>query len=261
MIGRITPLVLTYNEASNIGRTLERLRWAGKVIVVDSGSTDGTLDLAAEFPNVEIKIRAFDTHTAQWNFGLDAVATDWVLSLDADYVLPESFPEELKVLQQDGEIAAYFASFRYCVAGKPLRAALYPPRAVLFRKADCRFEQDGHTQRLRIEGKSAELKSKIDHDDRKPLARWVWAQCRYAELEAGKLLAETKNVSIQDRLRKLVVVAPVLVLLYTLFGKFLIFDGWRGLYYAGQRVVAEMILSLYLIEARWRRFFPGRLSK
>ena len=62
MLADITPVILTYNEAANIGRSLERLAWAREVVIVDSGSTDDTLAIAARFPNVRMVHRPFDTH-------------------------------------------------------------------------------------------------------------------------------------------------------------------------------------------------------
>jgi glycosyltransferase involved in cell wall biosynthesis len=247
----ITPLVLTYNEAPNLCRTLQRLVWAREVIVVDSFSTDETLSIAAEFPNVRVLQRKFDTHTEQWNFGVAQASTHWILALDADYVLSDAFIHEIATWQPADNIDAAFAPFRYCIFGRPLRGTLYPPRAVLFRKDRCRYIQDGHTQLLQINGSTITFRNAIDHDDRKPLSHWLWSQDRYAQLEAKKLLhASPDTLSQQDRIRQKIVFAPVLVLLYALFAKGLIFDGWPGWYYAFQRTLAETILSLRLIEAR-----------
>ena len=80
----ITPLVLTLDEAPNLERCLSRLQWAFRVIVLDSGSTDDTVAIARGFPNVDVHVRAFDSHTEQWNAGIDLVQSPWVLSLDAD---------------------------------------------------------------------------------------------------------------------------------------------------------------------------------
>jgi glycosyltransferase involved in cell wall biosynthesis len=60
MIDRITPLVITYNEASNIARTLGRLTWARRIVVIDSGSTDETLDIIRSFPQAQVIHRNFD---------------------------------------------------------------------------------------------------------------------------------------------------------------------------------------------------------
>ncbi len=247
----ITPLVLTWNEAPNLERTLARLAWAEQVVVLDSGSTDGTQDIARRFSNVRLETRPFDNHTSQWNHGVDLVRTPWVLSLDADYVLGAGFEQELADL--DGRAAAYEAAFRYLIGGQPLRASLYPPRAVLFQKSGCRYVQDGHTQLLSVQGSVKALRSMINHDDRKPLSRWIASQDKYALLEAEKLLAaDPATLRVQDRLRRTGWAAVPATLIYTLVVKRTLLDGWRGWFYTLQRVLAEIMLALRLLEARLR---------
>lgn len=247
----ITPLVLTFNEAPNIGRCLGRLEWASRVVVLDSGSADETRNIAQSCANVDFISRSFDNHTAQWNHGIDAVESEWVLALDADYVLGDGFENELLQLAPAPDTDACFARFKYVIFGKPLRGSLYPPRAVLFRKSRCRYEPDGHTQLLHVSGGTEFLKSVIMHDDRKPLSRWLQSQDKYAKLEAIKLLSEPRSaLRLQDRLRLALVPAVPLTLCYTLFVKGAALDGWRGWYYALQRTVAEVMLSLRLLEKR-----------
>lgn len=249
----ITPLVLTYNEAANITRCLERLTWAPRVVVLDSGSTDETIALVGRFPNAEIHTRAFDNHTTQWNYGMDLVRTPWVLALDADYVLSDGWGRVLENLTLADDLDAMYASFRYCIFGRPLRASLYPPRAVLFRRERCRYEPDGHTQRLVVRGKSASLPAAIDHDDRKSLDRWFASQNAYSRLEADKLLSRPPGqLSRQDRLRRGMIFGPIAVFVYTLIVKRTILDGWPGWYYTLQRTIAEMMLSLHILDRRLR---------
>src|SRR5262249_47496516 len=133
LIESITPLIITFDEAPNIARTLDKLRWARRIVVVDSGSTDGTLDVLARYPQVALFKRAFDSFADQCNFGLDQVASEWVLSLDADYEMSDHLVEELANLSATDEIAGYRASFVYRIHGRPLRGTLYPPRIVLYR--------------------------------------------------------------------------------------------------------------------------------
>lgn len=253
MLDRITPLILTWNEEANIGRVLEKLRWAREVVVVDSGSTDETRNICESFPNVRVVVRPFDSHAVQWNFGLKAagIVSEWVLAMDADYVLTDDFIAELQRLMPGPHVSGYRMRFRYCIDGKPLSGTLYPPVIGLFRRELARYVQDGHTQRAVVDGPVGVLKAQVYHDDRKPLGRWLQAQDRYASLECDLLMRRSwSELRWQDRLRKLMFVTPWLVPLYCLtFGKGFM-DGWHGLYYAMQRGVAEAILSLKLMEAR-----------
>lgn len=248
-LAEITPLILTYNEEANIRQTLKGVEWARQVVVVDSESTDRTAELVRDTANARLVARRFDSHTGQWNFGLAQISTPWVLTLDADYVCPASLADELRMLEPRWE--AYAAEFRYCIRGRPLRGTLYPPRVVLFRAERFRYRQDGHTQILDVSDEVGQLKSAILHDDRKPLARWLESQTQYADLEVEKLLSKLPDkLNWKDRLRKKIVWAPVFTLFYCLFRKGLILDGWPGIYCTLQRVYAELLLSMKLLEAK-----------
>jgi hypothetical protein len=94
------------------------------------------------------------------------------------------------------------------------------------------------------------LHAKILHDDRKPLSRWLQAQDRYMQLEANHISrAKLSELGVSDRIRRsLPLLAPLLVLFYSYFFKGACLDGKRGLYYAVQRMLAEALLALRLIE-------------
>src|SRR6185369_15171107 len=130
MLHAITPMVLTFNEVANIGRVIGKLGWAKRILVIDSGSTDGTLEVLKGCPQVEVVHRPFDSFADQCNFGLTKLQTDWVLSLDADYELSHELVQELHKLEEPESVAAYRASFVYRIYGRPLRGTLYPPRTV-----------------------------------------------------------------------------------------------------------------------------------
>jgi glycosyltransferase involved in cell wall biosynthesis len=250
LAGSLTVLILTFNEEDNIGRTLQKLDWAPRVVVVDSDSTDATVEIASGYPNVTVVRHPFSSHAEQWNFGLSetGIDTEWVLSLDADYVLSDALVRELRSTDPAEGTAGYQASFRYCVAGRPLRGTLYPPVTVLFRRAAARYIQDGHTQRVVVEGKIGRLSNVILHDDRKSLGRWVTSQIRYMSLESAKLDGcAFRELGWPDRLRKLGI-APVVVLFYTLFFKKCLLDGKVGIYYSVQRTFAETLLVLFLTD-------------
>ena len=187
MLDRITPLILTRDEEANIGRTLAQLSWAREVVVLDSMSGDATVEIARRFPNVRLVQRAFDSHAAQWAFGVAHVSSEWVLTLDADYFVSNAFAGELARLDPPPDLAAYSAAFIYAVDGRPLRAALYTPRAVLLRQGAFEIWQDGHTQRVRVNGRVERLRERIIHDDRKDLRRFLARQKSYMRQEAAKL--------------------------------------------------------------------------
>lgn len=251
----ITPLILTYNEAPNLQRVLERLTWAKQILIIDSGSTDETLAIAATFPQVRVIQRPFDSFAEQCNFGLQHIDTEWVLSLDADYVLDA----ELEAFLQNFALsthpeAGFEVRFKYAIYGKPLRGTLYPKRKVLYRRTLAQYLNDGHSHKVQITGSIGLLPGYIHHDDRKSLSRWLWAQDRYVQQEIAKFQSSDRGPSrFNDWVRKQIVLAPFVVFFYCLILKGGILDGWRGWYYAFQRMLAELLLTLHLLEEKMGR--------
>jgi glycosyltransferase involved in cell wall biosynthesis len=258
MLDDITPMVITYNESANIVRTLDQLRWARRIVVIDSGSTDETIEIIRSYPQVEVIHRPFDDFANQCNFGIAQVATTWVLSLDADYELSEALVTELRGLSPRAEISGYRARFIYRIYGRALRGTLYPPRTVLYRKEKACYRKEGHSHRVTIDGKVVPLSEPIYHDDRKPLARWFCSQQRYATEEADHLLtSDRKTLERTDRVRLAGWPAPLLVFGYTLFFKGCLLDGWAGWYYALQRLLAETLITLEIADRRLQERQPN----
>jgi len=209
----VTPMVLTYNEEVNIDRVLTNLTWAERVLVIDSFSTDNTLDILKKYPNVHLVQRKFDSFAAQCNYGLGLISTDWVLSLDADYVLTSEFIAEVKRILDNPKHKAYQSEFKFCVFGKPLRSDNTTARTVLYRTEDAYYINTGHQHRIQLAHEVGNIKSKILHDDRKSLSRWLGAQDRYLKIEARLWL-----------------------------------NGWRGWFYTMQRTLVEILLAIRMIE-------------
>lgn len=247
-LDRVTPVLLTLDEAPNIGRSLERLGWAERVVVVDSGSGDGTCEIIGGFANADLLQRPFDGHARQWSFALEQVETEWALTLDADYLVPKALVREIAAIPDDTVADGFRAGFRYVVLGEALDRSLYPPRQVLFRADRARVRQDGHTQRVEVEGPTGRLETPLLHDDRKPLDRWLRDQAAYARREAEKLASTPRSeLGLPDRLRRTRVLGPPAVFLYCLLGKGLVLEGWAGWFYTMERTVAEAILSMALL--------------
>jgi len=246
----IQALILTKDEEPNLKRVLDRLIWLDKVIVLDSFSNDDTIKIARSYSNVEVHQRVFDTHAMQWNYGLSLSTSKWILSLDSDYVLPDEFVSETLLIIQDEKKSAYEAGFEFLVFGHRLKKNNTQPRPVLFKRSDCIYFDDGHTQRLKINGEIGSYKTLIWHDDRKSLTRWLSNQSAYSLKECNMLLkAEKSALGFNSKIRKTKIFAPVLVFFYCLFVKGLVFKGWPGWHYTLQRTMVEMLLALRLIEA------------
>lgn len=245
----VTPLILTMNEAPNLRETLQAVSWAAQIVIVDSGSTDETLAIAAEFPQVTVHYHQFDHFADQCNFGLSKIETPWTLSLDADYRCPAELAREIERLDESCD--GYRTQFRYCIYGKPLRRSLYPPRTVLYRTRDATYQRDGHAHRVKVEGEIGKLKTEIRHDDWKPFVPWLHSQVKYAALEAEKILGTPPDqLHWKDRIRKKIVLAAPLTLVYCLFYQGLILNGWAGVFYAMQRTLAEFLLAMVILDRK-----------
>ena len=248
----LQALVITRDEEPNIRRTLDKLKWLEKVIVLDSHSSDSTIEILKSYPNVEVHFRSFDTFANQCNSGLSLLSSEWALSLDADFVLTDEFIKEAKkiVSVDDPKIAAYFSRFRFLVFGKELVHNNTTARAVLFRKDRCSYYDDGHAHRLKISGNAEYFKSYILHDDRKSLDTWLLNQDKYSIRECAKLLdtSSENSGSLVNKIRRTKILAPFIIFFYCLIVKRLVFCGWYGWHYTLQRTFVEMLFALRMIE-------------
>lgn len=247
----LSALVITYNEEANIYRTLSSIQWIPNVLILDSGSTDRTIEIVNGFRNTKVLYRDFDTFANQCNYGLMNIDSEWVLSLDADYIITSSLAYEIQTLLTPIDLNetilydAYKASFRYCVNGKPIRSGLLPPRACLYKRKCARYVDEGHGHRVLINGRTGQLLNRILHDDRKSIGSWLDSQKKYQSIEATMLSStDSTTLPIQDLLRKHTFLAPFVAFFMCIFLRGGIFDGKEGLIYALQRVVAESLLFL-----------------
>src|ERR1700689_2090955 len=176
----ITPVILTYNEEPNIAATLETLTWAHRVVVVDSGSSDRTAEIARSFSNVAWCVRKFDSHAAQWSYAVHETSIDtrYILALDADMRPGSGFLEELgQFTEQAGQAA--LVPFEDRVQGRALLGSIYPAQVRVFAKEDIRIEQRGHTQVFDTAAPLHRFHCKLIHEASKPLSRWLDNQVKY----------------------------------------------------------------------------------
>jgi glycosyltransferase involved in cell wall biosynthesis len=241
----ITPIILTFNEEPNIEATLSSLAWARKIVVVDSGSSDRTAEISRSFSNVRWFLRKFDSHAAQWSFGVHATAIDtpYVLALDADMRPGPGFREELARFIEHPSLAA-LVPFEYRMQGRPLLGSIYPPQIRVFARATVEIAQRGHTQVFTSADPLYHFRCKLIHEDRKPFSRWVVNQLQYASLEAERIRNATAP-SFRDRLRQSGI-SPAIWGAYAYLRAGGPFKGRASRAYAEERMVFEALLARLL---------------
>jgi glycosyltransferase involved in cell wall biosynthesis len=206
----VSVLVLTRNEEANIAACLKSVRWADEVFVVDSFSTDSTMEIAERL-GAKVRTHRFQGYAAQRNWALGHLpfSNDWVLMLDADERVPADLAAEIVRVARDpleGR-AGFYLKFRHIFLGRWLkRGGLYPTWVLrLFRRQRVRFEERPLNEHAILDGAAGYLQQPFDHQDRKSLADWVARHNRYAGLEAEEFLQETVaggyDSSIRIRLR------------------------------------------------------------
>jgi glycosyltransferase involved in cell wall biosynthesis len=243
----ITALIITKNEESNISRCLDSLSWLNNILVIDSYSDDQTITLINQRPNCHIMQRNFDSFSEQCNFGLSKITTDWVLSIDADYIFPRVLANE--ILNLSDEKLIYNINFSYCINGKTVKAGILPKRPMLFPKENSFYYNEGHAHRLKINYPEKTLIHKVKHDDRKNFSRWLENQIKYAKQEAIYLIGNKyENLRWSGRIRKIPFLSVPLIMVYVFIIRGACLEIWHGWIYTFQRLLAEILINFYYIK-------------
>lgn len=195
----LSVVILTYNEELNIEACLTSLAdLPGDRFIVDSGSTDQTLEIAKLFP-VQIVSHKFQTHAAQWQWALEnlPIQTEWVLGLDADQSLSPALKEELQLLfagkhrvQQLEKLDGIYLNRAHIYRGRFIRhGACYPKYLLkLFRRTSVYLDPvvDLLDHHFYVRGRTANLDHDLIEENRKEwrISFWTQKHVRYAELLA-----------------------------------------------------------------------------
>ena len=181
----ITVVILTLNEQENLPGAIESVReWASEVFVVDSCSTDKTVDVSIEHA-VEIVQREFTNYSDQWNWAIDRlpIKTPWILKLDADERLSAELKEEIgSVVVREPDENAFAIPVRLWFMGKRMHPRLRVVR--LWRLGKARFSDVIVNEHLLVDGATGYLRSCIEHMDSPNLHRWYEKQNRCTTMEA-----------------------------------------------------------------------------
>jgi len=146
----ISILILTFNEEENLPACLEAIAWCDDIVVLDSFSTDGTVEIAKKF-GVRVYQRQFDNFAGQRNFALTNFdfRHEWVFHLDADEIITDELKSEMEMAIENSTLDAFRVPSKMIMLGKWLRySGMYPAYQVrLGRTEILRFKQVGHGQR------------------------------------------------------------------------------------------------------------------
>ena len=250
---RVTPLILTFNEEANIGRTLDSLQWAARVVVLDSGSLDRTEKIARNFNNVDWRTRKFDSFKAQTEYGIRStdIDTDYVMALDADMVVSKELVNEIEKEFLISNFTGGSIPFRYCISGYPLPNSLLSAQLRLFERNKVEIQQVGHGHKFQVDGSIYRFKSALYHDDRKPIERWVSNQLSYSAAEAERIIRDD-TPSWRNTIRKCGL-APLVIatLAYIRAGGPM--GGIAAIRYAYERALFECLLAIRLVSNRLER--------
>ena len=189
----LTVIVLTFNEERNLDRCLASVAgWVSQVFVVDSGSTDGTIEIARRH-GAATMVHAFENHATQWRWALQhlPIATDWVLGLDADQsVTPELRASIAAMLAGRGaSLDGCFVCRRQIFQGRWIRHGGYYPKYLLklFRRHRVVVGDDDLVDHhFRIAGPTARLRGDLveDNHNEHEIREWIAKHNRYARLQA-----------------------------------------------------------------------------
>jgi glycosyltransferase involved in cell wall biosynthesis len=202
----LSVVILTFNSADTIGATLESARRVSDdVHVVDSGSTDRTLEIARA-AGARIVHHPFENYGAQRNWAIDNLPLRhaWELHLDADERLTPELVDEVNRLKAafPEDVDGYHLPRLVHFMGGPIRhGGMYPIWHLrLFRHGRGRCEDRRYDQHFRVEGRTNRLNHPMIDDIRMPLAEWVTRHNRWADAEVEELLAPSGTGVIQGRL-------------------------------------------------------------
>lgn len=191
---RLTVVVLTKNEERHIARCLDSVASFGpQVLVVDSGSTDATMDIARD-KGALVLSNPWVNYATQMNWGIDHVCedTDWIMRLDADEVVTTELAAEISdhLPKLSADIDGVYVSRRMTFLGRRIRyGGIFPVRVLrLFRNGRGRCEDRWMDEHILVSGKTAEFNGEIIDDNHNSLAWWTAKHNGYSDREVVDLL-------------------------------------------------------------------------
>ncbi len=188
----IAVIILTFNEAPNLPQALASVKgWAQEIFVLDSFSTDNTVEIASQ-AGCTVFQNAFVDYAKQRNFAIEQlpIKSEWILFLDADEWLLDELKDEIsRLLETDPEENGFYIKRRMIWIGKWIKRGYYPSWILrLFRHSKGYCEDRPMNEHLIVEGKTGFLQNDFIHEDQKGIDDWIAKHNGYATREALEIM-------------------------------------------------------------------------
>ncbi|HEY9447807.1 MAG TPA: glycosyltransferase family 2 protein [Burkholderiales bacterium] len=196
---QVSAIIITKDAGATLRRCLESLRWTDEIIVVDSGSTDDTVEIARTLGARVHSTPDWPGYGPQKNRALEAASGEWVLSIDADEWLPQDAQDEIRrVIAASAAHVAYALPRRSSFCGRYMNhSGWWPDRVVrLFRRKAARFSDDLAHERLIVDGKVGKLRQPLMHEAIVDLDQMLGKMNAYSTASAAMLARRGRRASL-----------------------------------------------------------------
>jgi len=222
--------IITKNEEANLARTLDSVRWADEIVIVDCGSTDRTEEIARSF-GAKFFVEEWKGFGAQKNSAIAKCSAEWILALDADEEVSLELADEIRQLLGGPLLhEAYFLPRRNLFLGRWIRhGGYYPdPKLRLFRKGKAQFEERVVHETIRPTGSTGQLRGDLLHHAYPTLESYIEHMNRYSSLGAAQAIARGKTSRNPLSFFWNVFLAPAATFKYNYFFRLGFLDGREG---------------------------------
>ena len=227
----LSVAIVAMNEEANIGRTLASVRWAEEIVLVDSGSSDRTCEIAREY-GAKVIVEPWRGYVAQKNFAIEHSTQPWILSLDADEEVSLELAQEIRnTIADPNAFTAYWLPRKNLFLGKWVRrGGFYPdPKMRLFRQGQAFVTGSDPHDRIELkEGappKTGRLRHAMIHYAYPTLSYYLDHMNRYSSLGAKAAVAKGyRGFSVLN-----IVIRPLATFVYNYFIRLGFLDGREGL--------------------------------
>ena len=224
-LSEISVYIICFNEENRIQKALESVTWAGEIIIVDSFSTDKTLEMCARYTDAIYK-RQFAGYGLQKNYALSLVKRKWALNIDADEVVTEELRKEIEELKEADGIEGYFMKRKNYYLGKVVKCCgWYPDHKLRLHRTDKGTWKDVLVhESFTVEGKTGYLYNDLLHYTYDTVTAHLERIYKYAQWSAETFMMVQKKIHSYQ-----LFLIPLAVFLKKYIIQFGFLAGYRGL--------------------------------